>query len=91
MDTSDIRDLVDDAKRRGLDVVEMLDRRGLLVTTERYQGIFEVAATHLSDAIDLATPTQLGGGKVPTTAGDMKQGIVAFIRRHYSGEHRNGQ
>lgn len=68
-------------RTRGTDPVQALDAAGLL----RYPARQEVERQELlrltAAAIDVMTPTMLGGGVVPATAADMKRFIIDAIHR----------
>lgn len=75
-----IRIILQGCRERGADPVAVLDTAGYIrhpaqQTRDRERVLWEV-----HDLIDAATPTQLGGGRVPATALDMKRHILETIK-----------
>lgn len=67
-------------RQRGIDPVPVLDRAGYLRHPAQMQRDREQVIREVHDLINQATPTQLGGGRVPATAADMKRCILETIK-----------
>ena len=81
MDVAYIRSIIRDARERGLDVAEVLEARGLLLTDDRKAKVIKDAMSNMVDTIELATMNEMGIKRTAPTAQDMREGIVAFLRR----------
>lgn len=68
------------SRQRGIDPVPVLDAGGYLRHPAQMQRDREQVIREIHNLIDAATPTQLGGGRVPATAADMKRHILETIK-----------
>lgn len=87
-----VRYVLERCRVNGTDPVRALDELGLLDYPSKRQAADRNVIRMVADSIEMSTPTQLGGGKVPTTAMDMKRCIVDTINGFASaGGDRHGQ
>jgi hypothetical protein len=85
IDLEDIRDIVKDARQRNLNIPEVLNARGLLLTAEKRGEILCNDARAIAALVAAVTPQQMGI-KLPCTAADMQKGIVNYIEKVFGGE-----
>lgn len=71
--------IVKACREHGADPVAALDRAGYLVHPAMVQMFRDQTIREIYNLINQATPTQLGGGRVPATAAEMKRCILKTI------------
>ena len=84
MNVSDIQDLVERCKQRGMNPVERLDHLGLLLTDDRRNKLLRETCQLLADRIEQESIRNLVGkssNAYPIT--ELKQGIVRYIRENF--------
>lgn len=67
--------------QRGSDPIRALDERGWALYPARLRRIRADFLRQLIETVRTATPTELGGGHVPATGMDMRNGIIAAMER----------
>lgn len=90
MNLSDVQDLVQRAKQRGMNPIERLDAMGLILTQDRHVQLAREVAALLADRIEkeplkALVPRDLGVSFVSIT--DVKRGIVQYIRENFKENH----
>lgn len=86
MDLTDVQELVERAKQRGMNPIERLDSMGLVLTEERHKQLAREICVMLADRIEGETLRNLMGNERVSSFVDVKDGIVRYIRRYFS-EH----
>lgn len=84
MNVSDIQDLVERCKQRGMNPIERLDHLGLLLTDDRRNKLVRETCQLLADRIEQESIRNLVGkssSAYPIT--ELKQGIVEYIRENF--------
>jgi hypothetical protein len=74
-------------RTRGTDPVQALDARGLLRYPQRRLEDQRRVVTFIIETLESMTPTQIGNGRVPATAMDMKQAILDKLSK-WNGSER---
>lgn len=86
MNLEDVRRLAERARQRGMDPVDRLDALGLILTEKRHVQLVREAYLLLADRIERESLKNLMGKERASFIADVKNGIVAYIRRNFS-EH----
>lgn len=87
MNLSDIQDLVERAKHRGMNPIERLDAMGLILTDDRRDNLVREVCQLLAEMIDVAPLKMVLPQDLRATATsplDVKRGIAEYIRRSFS-------
>lgn len=86
MNLSEVQDLVERAKHRGMNPIERLDSMGLILTDDRRNELVQEVCDLLADRIQAETIRGISvRAKVPVVSPlDVKQAIVGYIRRYFS-------
>lgn len=75
-----LRLALEEARIRGVDPAAVLDKYGILDYPEKRAVRRKAVLAELWQELQGMTPTQLGGGRVPATAADMKRAMLDKIR-----------
>ena len=86
MNLSDVQDLVERAKHRGMNPIERLDAMGLILTDDRRNQLVREVAELLADRIERVSLVGVSPSHRVRTPEDVRSGIVQYIRRYFS-EH----
>jgi hypothetical protein len=77
--------LAEAAKERGLDLAEMLDREGVLLTPERQDRIRRDALGLAADMLEARSVQQITGRTIGVTGNDVLSGVVRTLREMSNG------
>ena len=83
VDSDYIRDIVKDARQRNLNIVDVLEARGLLLTSDKRQELLVEHACAVAALIMLVTPQQMGI-KLPCTPKQVQEGIAQYIENFFN-------
>lgn len=87
MNLSDVQDLVERAKHRGMNPIERLDAMGLVLTDDRRNQLVREVCELLAERIEQESLKNLMGERAHRniiSMSDVKYGIVEYIRRYFS-------
>lgn len=85
MNLSDVQDLVERCKQRGMNPMERLDHMGLLLTDDRRNKLVRETCQLLADRLEQESIRNLVGrssSAYPIT--ELKQGISRYIRENFA-------
>lgn len=81
MDVDEVRAMMLRSRERGMDPLEQLNRKGLLLTDKKRNELVREVALILADTIESIPASRLGS---PLSASEMRRRIVHYIRTNYT-------